>query len=106
MVIIYNCQLTEPPSSIHCFRDVTLFSQIFLNADNVLKCPKGTRSSYWRWIKNFGAHDFITELIKDDDEQTGITIGFEKSNIIVDRLDEVNYGMVIENLKKYITYEF
>jgi len=106
MVIIYNCQLTEPPSSIHCFRDVTLFAQIFLNADNVLKCPKGTRSSYWKWIKNFGAHDFVAELIKDDDEQTGITVGFEKSNIIVDRLDEVNYGMVIENLKKYITYEF
>lgn len=106
MVIIYDCQLTEPPSSIHCFRDVTLFSRIFLNADNVLKCPKGTRSSYWKWIKNFGAHDFVKELIKEDEVQLGLTVGINQSNITVDKLDEVSYGLVISNLKRYINYEF
>mgnify|MGYP000946668754 CR=1 FL=1 len=106
MVIIYDCQLTEPPSSIYCFRDVTLFSEIYLNADNVLKCPKGTRTAYWNWIKNFGAHDFVSDLIKEDEDQLGITVGFEKSNIIVDRLDEFNYGIVINFLKKYFNHEF
>jgi len=106
MVIIYDCQLTEPPSSIHCFRDVTLFSRIFLNANNILKCPRGTRSSYWKWIKNFGAHDFVEELIKEDEVQLGLTVGIRQSNITVDKLDEASYGLVIGSLKRYINHEF
>ena len=72
MVIIYDCELTEPPSSIICFRDVTLFSKIFLNADNLIKCPKGTRSMYWEWIKGYGAHDFVGQLINYEEKQSGL----------------------------------
>ena len=50
MVIIYDSILTEPPSSVSCFRDVTLYANIYLNGENLLRCPKGTRSIYWKWI--------------------------------------------------------
>ena len=75
MVVIYDCSLTEPPSSIHCFRDVTLYSKFFLKNDNVIVCPKGTRSLYWKWIKKYGAHDFVEDLILNHENQVGIEVG-------------------------------
>ena len=106
MVIIYDCQLTEPPSSIHCFRDVTLFSQVFLKADNLIVCPKGTRSAYWRWIKSYGAHDFIKYLMKEEEDQNGITVGAKNSRVSVDYINEYNYNNIICTLKKYYESEF
>jgi len=75
MVIIYDCQLTEPPSSVFCFRDATLYSEIFLKNDNLIKCPTGTRTMYWEWIKKNGAHDFVKDIILYEEEQEGIRIG-------------------------------
>jgi len=75
MVIIFDCRLTEPPSSINCFRDVTLYSNVFLKNENLIKCPIGTRSIYWRWIKSFGAQDFVEQLLKEGEHQDGITVG-------------------------------
>ena len=71
MVIIFDCQLTEPPSSVHCFRDVTLYSEVFLRNENIIKCPSGTRSFYWEWIKKYGAHDFVKEIISNEEDQEG-----------------------------------
>ena len=101
MIIIYDCELTEPPSSIHCFRDITLFSKIFLNADNLIKCPKGTRSMYWKWIKSYGAHDFVSELLKYEEKESGIVVAKSNANIKVDLINESNYGLIINNLKRY-----
>lgn len=101
MIIIYDCALTEPPSSIHCFRDVTLFAQIFLNAENLIKCPRGTRSAYWKWIKNYGAHDFVKYLMREEEDQSGITVGSKNSSIKVEYINERNYGDLINRLKKY-----
>jgi hypothetical protein len=75
MVIIYDCELTEPPSSVYCFRDITLYSEVFLKNDNLIKCPKGTKSMYWKWIKKHGAHDFVKEIICNEEYQQGITVG-------------------------------
>jgi hypothetical protein len=98
MVIIYDCELTEPPSSVHCFRDVTLYSEIFLGFENLIKCPKGTRSLYWKWIKQYGAHDFVSQLLLREEEQEGLTVG--KNDIIkIDLLNESNYGFLINKLK-------
>lgn len=98
MVIIYDCELTEPPSSVHCFRDVTLYTKVFLGFDNLIKCPKGTRSLYWKWVKKYGAHDFVAELLLRDEEQEGLTIG-KNDMIRVGILNEVNYGLLINKLK-------
>lgn len=101
MVVIYDSNLTEPPSSIHCFRDVTLYSKFFLNFDNIIKCPKGTRTLYWNWIKKYGAHDFIDDLILENEEESGIVISNENGNIRAERIDEFNYGDLINILKRY-----
>ena len=36
--------LTEPPSSVHCFRDVTLYSESILwNNENIIDVPEGDK---------------------------------------------------------------
>jgi hypothetical protein len=101
MVIIYDCELTEPPSSIHCFRDVSLYSKIFLGCDNVVKCPKGMRTSYWRWLKGYGAYDFVDEIILQSEKQSGLAVG-KRDFIRCDLIDEGNYGNLIAALENII----
>ena len=98
MVIIYDSALTEPPSSIHCFRDVTLYNKIFLDNDNLIRCPKGTRSIYWKWIKSYGAHDFIDDLLIVNEEEKGLSVGDNK-DIKCNVINEFNYGEIIRMLK-------
>ena len=101
MVIIFDSNLTEPPSSIHCFRDVTLYSKFFLNFDNVLRCPQGTRSSYWTWIKKYGAHDFVDGLILENEVEHGVEVSQKRGHITIDSINESSYGVLINHLKKY-----
>jgi hypothetical protein len=98
MVIIYDSVLTEPPSSVHCFRDVTLYAQVFLEAENIIRCKQGTRSLYWQWIKNYGAHDFVQELILEGERQEGVSVG-PKKRIGFQYINEYNYGDLINKLK-------
>ena len=52
---IQSC-LTESPSEISCFRDVTLYAKTYCFEDVLLECEPGTRSAYWAWLKRHGAH--------------------------------------------------
>ena len=101
MVVIYDCELTEPPSSIHCFRDVTLYSKIFLDCENLIKCPRGAKTAYWKWIKGYGAHDFIDQIILRNEKQEGLTVG-KNDDIKYDVINETNYINLIAILKNII----
>jgi hypothetical protein len=97
MVIIYDSQLTEPPSSVHCFRDVTLYSKTFLKNENIIRCPKGTKSFYWMWVKKYGAHDFIDAVINEEEEQQGVSVGHGK-RINISIVDEMSLPRLINYL--------
>jgi hypothetical protein len=98
MVIIYDSVLTEPPSSVHCFRDVTLYTNVFLKKDNILCCPKGMKSIYWKWIKSYGAHDFIEEIIITGEKQEGLTVGIDKQ-VNCDYINEFNLHKIIDKIE-------
>lgn len=101
MVIIYDSVLTEPPSSVHCFRDVTLYTNVFLKSENVLCCPKGTKTAYWKWIKSYGAHDFVEQIISEEEYQEGLTVGVDKY-IDCKYLNEFNMSNVIQKIRSII----
>ena len=50
MNLIIGAHLSEPPSEIYCFRDVTLYAKTYIFEDVLIKCPKGTRSIYWNGL--------------------------------------------------------
>jgi hypothetical protein len=101
MVLIFDCELTEPPSSISCFRDVTLYSKVFLDCQNLIKCPRGTKTMYWNWIKGYGAHDFVDQIIVKGERQEGMTIG-KNGSVKFDVIDEYSYVNLIAILKNII----
>jgi len=101
--LIIDSSLCEPPSEIYPFRDVTLYAKTFIFEDVILKCPNGTRSLYWNWLKNYGAHDFISYLIKASDYEPGFSMGPKHANILVESINANNLNFVISNLRKFRT---
>ena len=96
---IQSC-LTEPPSEISCFRDVTLYAKTYIFDDILVVCPPGTRAIYWYWLKSHGAHDFISDLIREDEKEYGYSIGPTKgNNLIIDKINCENLNEIIFALK-------
>ena len=97
--LIIESFLTEPPSEISCFRDVTLYAKTYIFEDVLLLCPLGTRGVYWNWIKKHGAHDFISQLITEYEKEPGYKIGIAPgSNFITDRITCDNLNQIINSL--------
>ncbi|MDB4348294.1 hypothetical protein OAA62_00100 [bacterium] len=98
MKLIIDSSLCEPPSEIYPFRDVTLYAKTFVFEDVILKCPDGTRSMYWNWLKNYGAHDFISYLIKYSELESGFQLGPEGSNLNIEYISNRNLSFIISSL--------
>lgn len=99
MNLIIDCTLSEPPSEISSFRDVTMYSQIFHFEYVLLSCKIGTRSIYWDWLKKNGAHDYIAYILNENENEKGILMHPKKGNIIVDRINSFNLNYIINQLK-------
>lgn len=95
MNLIIEAALTEPPSSVSCFRDVTLYGKTFVFEDVLLVCKKGTRSIYWDWLKRHGAHDFISYLLRDDEPFNGFLLHTKEGDYVTDRIDYLTLHNVI-----------
>lgn len=98
MNLLIEASLSEPPSEVTTFRDVTLYGKIFIFDDILLKCRDGTRSIYWNWLKMHGAHDFISELIRDHEIEPGFTIGQTSGNLNIDKITSFNLNFIISVL--------
>jgi len=99
--LIIDCSLSEPPSEISTFRDVTLFGKTYCFDDILLCCPKGTRSTYWDWLKTHGAHDYITYLIRHHEPESGILMHPEEGDIVIDKITCFNLNYIISVLNKF-----
>ena len=97
MNVIIRAELSEPPSSVSCFRDVTLYSSCFLNADVLLESPKSMVDIYYKWLKDHGAYDFIEDIVKKNEEY-GFRIGPSSSNFVIDKIVPENLSLVIGRL--------
>lgn len=99
-LIIESC-LSEPPSEISCFRDITLYAKTYVFDDVLLECQPGTRSIYWNWLKQHGAHDFVSDLIRVDEKEPGYSIGTTPGyNIVTDRIACYNLSEIINSLQR------
>jgi hypothetical protein len=98
MNLIIDSHLCEPPSEVACFRDVTLYGKIFIFEDVLLRCRAGTRSLYWNWLKSHGAHDFISQIISEQEHESGFRIGNPGGNLNIERIDAFNLNFIISSL--------
>lgn len=98
MNIIFEAFLCEPPSSIHCFRDVTLYVSCFMKKNVLLECDKDQKDLYYKWLKTYGAYDFVDYIVSAKKE-AGYRIGKVKPNLKVEKITAHNLYYIIDNLR-------
>lgn len=101
MLLLIDALLSEPPSSITLFRDITLFARVFKGKDVLLECDIAERDLYWHWLKRHGAFDFIDDIVEYDVE-SGLTIRLKSqpgpANLKVRRIGYYNFNKIISNI--------
>jgi len=96
-MLIIDAELTAPPSEVTLFRDITLFSHVFLEKTTVIECRKDERDFYYKWLKNRCAWDYVEDFIKPNTE-IGISIRKKKANICVEKINYQNFNLIIQSL--------
>jgi len=100
MLTLISSDLCEPPSSTACFRDITLYSSCFLDAEVLLECEKENADLYWKWLREKGAWDFVEDIVEAGQEY-GVSIRPQKGNISVPRIYYDNLNFIVGSLKGY-----
>ena len=104
MRIIFEGCLTEPPSSIHCFRDATLYASCFIKADVLVECEKHLKDSYYKWLKSYGAYDFVDQIIAFSEKENGYRIGTKRASTKIDKINYENLHIIISLLNKFKSF--
>ena len=103
MNLLISSALTRPPSSIHCFRDITLYASVFADLQVLITCKPHNKDRTWYRLKQHGAFDFIDDII-DYNQESGIIVSpMRPCSIHVDRLTEAGLNGVIARLAVYTT---
>ena len=100
-MLIIDAGLTAPPSEVALFRDITLYSNIFLKKNVVLECSKVERDFYYKWLKDKAAWDYVEDFIRPKTEW-GIAIRIENADITVPSINYNNFDRIINALSFHI----
>ena len=98
MNLIIDCSLTVPPSETYPFRDVTLYAKTFVFQDILVQCEEGTRSMYWKWLKDNRVHDFVSYMLSPYEQERGFVIAPKGGNLNVDRITCANLSFIISSI--------
>ena len=99
MPIIIDATLSEPPSSVTCFRDVTLYANCFIKKNVVIECDRNMRDIYWHWLKRYGAFDFVADIV-DPFTERDISIRPTRASITVPRIDASALHIILGRLEQ------
>lgn len=98
MNLIIDGDLTAPPSSISCFRDVSLYAKCFLNLNVLVECEKDLIDFYWYWLKDNASYDFVDAMIYIN-EESGFKIACDGGNFNVRKIDYENEWDIIRKIE-------
>ena len=62
MLLLIDALLSEPPSNITLFRDITLFARVFKEKRVLVECENEEKDLYWKWLKNTERSTLLTIL--------------------------------------------
>lgn len=101
MLLLIDSSLSEPPSSISLFRDITLFAKVFKKKTILVESDIQNKDLYWRWLKKHGAFDFVDDIVPYESE-IGFSIRLREnkieSNILVGKIGYHNFGTIISKI--------
>jgi hypothetical protein len=95
MILIIRDELTCPPTWFPSFRDLTLYTSIFIKAEIVIESEKV--DIYYRWIKARGGMDFVEDFVRPGSER-GVRLDIRNrlpNTIVTDRIVPENTHRLI-----------
>ena len=98
--LLINGDLINPPSSISCVRDVTFIAHEYLNFDVIIECI-AEKDFYYRFLKAFGAMDFVDELTVFGEEE-GMRIdkdfNYHPTVYVAEVIDQNNVESILQSI--------
>lgn len=89
----------NPPTSISCFRDLTLYAHLFNKYFVLIEAEP--KDPYYRYLKKAGAMDYVDDIILPG-EETGIRIDtdfvYAPTACVVDKITAYNLKYIVQSL--------
>jgi hypothetical protein len=94
--LIINGDIINPPTSVTCFRELTLIAKKAAHLEVIIECLE--KDFCWRYLKNLGAMDYVDDILNIGEEE-GFRIDteyhFSPTVFIADRIDHYNFNQVL-----------
>lgn len=98
--LLINGDLINPPSSISCVRDITFIAHEYLDLDVIIECV-AEKDFYHRYLKNFGAMDYVDELTVFGEEE-GMRIDndfhYDLTIYVTDVINALNVQLILRSI--------
>lgn len=101
--LIINAELTNPPSTISSFRDLTLFCKLKhgYRLDIILECEQDEKDIYFSWLRPKGALDFVKYIITPQEQEPGFRVDTKvriSPTIVVNRIIPENMQILLSRI--------
>lgn len=101
MNLLIDGKLSLPPSSVSCFRDVTLYGTVFAQFDVLIETRNRNKDMIWHWLKQKGAADYVKDFVTPGQEH-GFSVSYKpKCNVCVTRITSRNLSFIVNRLKQH-----
>lgn len=100
-VLLIDGNLVFPPSSTSCFRDITLYANVFKQVEVVVQIEPVHIDTCYHYLKQHGAFDFVEDIVAPD-QQPGIIISpSDPFHIRARKLWQGNLSRIVTDMSKY-----
>ena len=62
-VLVIDGNLVFPPSSTSCFRDITLYANVFRDVDVIIQIDNTHTDTCYHYLKQHGAFDYVQDIL-------------------------------------------
>lgn len=100
-ILLIDGHLIFPPSSTSCFRDITLYANVFKDAEVVLQIEETYIDTCYQYLKQHGAFDFVEDIVKPEQETGIILSSDEPYHIRARKLWQGNLSRIVSDIDRY-----
>jgi hypothetical protein len=98
--IIFDGELTIPPNSYHCSRDLLFFLKLWKAYETILiRVEQDSLDFYYDWLKRNYFFDHVDGIIHFEEKEEGLIVGYKDPyHYRIEKINEYNYTQELTNL--------
>lgn len=101
-ILLIDGNLVFPPSSTSCFRDITLYANVFRESDVVVQIDQLYIDSCYHYLKQHGAFDFVQDILTPEQEHGIIISSDQPYHIRARKLWQGNLNRIVAEINRYL----